>query len=97
MEKELDSFDKKAIEALELLLERLLSALKNGLMDSKEATRAISEIIDRKNMIQVGYTKLRAPDASPVFDMSEPPRETSQISPEMLEAWSNPPDGATDV
>ena len=84
MPRELDAIDKKALIGLENILDNCLGALASlGDQDVGNILTTIENVVDRKNMIEKGYFKLRAPEADPDFDMTQPPRETSQISDEM--------------
>ena len=93
MPRELDAIDKKALTGLENILDNCLDALTSMRgQDVVKILATIENVVDRKNMIEKGYFKLRAPQADPDFDMTQPPRETSQISDEMADKFRDPPE-----
>ena len=98
MARELDAIDKKALIGLENILDRCLDALSNsGSQNVSGILATIENVVDRKNMIEKGYFKMRAPEADPDFDMTEPPRETSQLSQGMLNKFRRKPDMIPDT
>ena len=86
-----DEIDEKALTAYELILERAIISLESSPReDLKGISDVIGDVLDRKNMIEKGYARLRAPEADPEFDMTQPPRETSQLADSMLDRFVNP-------
>ena len=92
MSEKTDSFDQKAIEAYELIIDRCINALKTGAaQDVGKILLTIDGAVESKFIIARGYYKMRAPEAFGDFDQGQPPRETSQLEDKMLEGFRNPP------